>query len=351
VFLWALASRQWGAVLRLIHPAVVTTFLVVALPWYVVCALRNPEFLHVFIVEHNVSRYLTTVFSHVQPFWFFVPVLLAAIAPWTALLFPLALRAIEKARTNRAWRDSPALFYACWAIFPVLFFSFSESKLPGYVLPAVPPLILLIAIALPDLLGERARSACWWVALVGGTLPVPFIFSLFWIRRLPTALGLANSKTPILLAAGAAVGSLLCIAVALSHRVRLALAAEAALATLMLVATNAAIIPKLDPYLSARAALRATPREALDTGNLSILGLNRSWQYGLNFYLDRTLLEWSPTMGTEGWVWTTEQGANTLQSKVKAATVQRISPEAWLVRLNGDREVAHDANTNAAKRD
>ena len=349
-FLWALLSRQWRAVFRLAHPLCVAAFVAVALPWYAICAIRNPDFLHVFIIEHNVSRYFTTVFSHVQPFWFFLPILLAAVAPWTVLLFPLALRAIKRERAEKDWRNSPALFYACWAIFPVLFFSLSQSKLPGYVLPAVPPLILLLASALPGFFAESKRTARWWIALVGCTLPVPFVFSLFWIRRVPTASGLANSKVPVVLVVAATLGSLVCIAAAVSRRLRLAVAMEAALATALLAATNLAIIPRLDPFLSARSAALSTPHEALDAGNLATLGLSRSWQYGLNFYLDRELPEWNPSMGTQGWVWTTQQGANSLQAKTKLSTVEQVSPEAWLVRLDGDRSEPHDAET-AAKRD
>ena len=51
----------------------------------------------------------------------------------------VAIAAITRMRANREWKDSPALFFGAWAIFPALFFSFSESKLPGYVLPAIPP--------------------------------------------------------------------------------------------------------------------------------------------------------------------------------------------------------------------
>lgn len=350
VLLWALVTGQWRAVFRLVHPLCLTAFAAIALPWYVMCSVRNPDFLRVFIVQHNISRYFTPAFSHVQPLWFFVPILMAAIAPWTALLFPLALRVIKQARTNQEWKTSPALFYGCWAVFPVLFFSFSESKLPGYVLPAVPPLLLVLAATLQRLLGESDQKLRWWVALAGCTLPVPFVFSLVWIHRLPMVLGLANSKLPVLLAAGAIMGSLACIAAAFSGRLRVALAIEAALATILLASTNAFIIPRLDPLLAARSAALSTPQQALDAGNLATAGMTRSWQYGLNFYLDRELPEWNPAMGTQGWVWTTERGVGTLQDKAKLSTIEQISPEAWLVRLDGDREDVREAET-AAKRD
>jgi 4-amino-4-deoxy-L-arabinose transferase-like glycosyltransferase len=350
-FLWVLVSRQWQAVFRLIHPLCVAAFFAVAAPWYVLCALRNPDFLRVFILEQNVSRYLTNVFDHPEPSWFFVAVLLAAIAPWTFLVLPPVGRAVANLRAGQKWRNSPALFYGCWAAFPVLFFSFSKSKLPGYVLPAVPPLILVVASALSSLLRERTPEARWWIALAASMLPVPLVVSIFWIHHFPAVLGLTGSRVPDVLAVGAIVGSLACIAAAFAGRPRFALALEATLATTLLVATNSWILPKLDPFLSAREAARSTPREALESGHLATLGLSRSWQYGLNFYLDRELPQWNPSMGADSWVWTTEQRAGALQAKAKISTIERISAEAWLLRIDANREGVPDAETAAAKRD
>src|SRR5277367_957346 len=132
-----LCTRNWRAALRLAHPAALAAFVVVAAPWYAVCAWRNPDFLRTFLFLHNVQRYLTPVFQHRQPFWFFGPITLLALLPWTVLLWPAAQVGLRLWR-ERSWRDSPGFFFACWAVFPVLFFSFSQSKLPGYILPAVP---------------------------------------------------------------------------------------------------------------------------------------------------------------------------------------------------------------------
>jgi 4-amino-4-deoxy-L-arabinose transferase-like glycosyltransferase len=73
--IWALATSHFRVALRLLHPIAIAAFCVVALPWYVVCARRNPDFLHVFIFQHNFERYLTPLFQHQQPFWFFGPLL------------------------------------------------------------------------------------------------------------------------------------------------------------------------------------------------------------------------------------------------------------------------------------
>ncbi|MGC1418289.1 MAG: glycosyltransferase family 39 protein, partial [Candidatus Acidiferrum sp.] len=85
VFFWAIFTKRWRDAFRLLHPAAVAAFCLTALPWYILCARRNPDFCRIFIIEHNFKRYLTPEFQHIQPFWFYVPVLLAALFPWTVL--------------------------------------------------------------------------------------------------------------------------------------------------------------------------------------------------------------------------------------------------------------------------
>ncbi|HKQ85172.1 MAG TPA: phospholipid carrier-dependent glycosyltransferase, partial [Candidatus Acidoferrales bacterium] len=119
VLLWGLATRRWRESLRLMHPAAIAAFCLAALPWYVFCALRNPNFLRVFILQHNFERYLTPMFQHKQPFWFFGPIFLAALLPWTILLWPAAQEGLRLWR-DKTWEDSPGFFFGCWAVFPIL---------------------------------------------------------------------------------------------------------------------------------------------------------------------------------------------------------------------------------------
>jgi 4-amino-4-deoxy-L-arabinose transferase-like glycosyltransferase len=339
VLLWALASGRWRAIFRLTHPICVAAFLAVAVPWYALCAWRNPQFLRVFLIEHNFARYLTTVFQHVQPFWFFGPIILAAIIPWAILLLPLAIAAIARLRTNREWKDSPALFFGAWAIFPVLFFSFSESKLPGYVLPSVPPLIFLLAtICAPWLKAplptHKTTGQRWWLALVGCAFPVLSIAAIIWARSLPSEVRLTGSKAPIALLAAAIIGGLACASFAVTGSTRRAFLTAGALMAVLLLGVNIEIIPKVDPFLSARAAARTTPPEALAGPNLAILGISRSWEYGLDFYLDKALPEWTPAMPSPTWVWTSPEGAAELRSRAKTSVITRVSAQAWLVRID-----------------
>src|SRR5262249_5340484 len=86
VFFWALFTKRWRDAFRLLHPIAIVSFCATALPWYILCAQRNPDFFRVFIIEHNFKRYLTPEFQHIQPFWYYVPVLLAMFFPWIAIL-------------------------------------------------------------------------------------------------------------------------------------------------------------------------------------------------------------------------------------------------------------------------
>ena len=140
----------------------------IALPWFVLVGLRHPEFWHFFIVDQHFTRFTSTR-EHGEPFWFFLPILPVALAPWglVALLDPGALRA---AWDPRAWTLGTR-FCALWAAVIVVFFSLSAGKLLTYILPAMPPLAILCArLVLGSVaLGRTAGlTRLGWLMLVGG---------------------------------------------------------------------------------------------------------------------------------------------------------------------------------------
>jgi 4-amino-4-deoxy-L-arabinose transferase-like glycosyltransferase len=307
-------------------------FFLTAVPWYALCAARNPEFFRVFFLEHNLQRYLTPVFQHPQPFWFFAPVLLAAILPWTALLVPLGLDAL-RSRTAGNYRSSPTLFFACWAITPVIFFSFSESKLPGYILPSVPPLILILAATLARRLARGGGSSRVWTVLVACTIPLISLSAGFWLRRLPADSGLATVSAWLGLLGLAAAGGLACALLAWARRARTAITGVAVLMAALVVAAAARALPRLDPYLSARAAVRVMAEEPGAAARVSVLGVDRSLQFGLEYYLDRPVPQWTPGPSPPGWVWTTAARAAEMQRQgLRYTVVRKVSQQAWLLR-------------------
>jgi len=83
IIVFGLVRRDWKVALRTLWIPGIFLFLVIALPWYVLVQMRNPEFFRVFVLEHNVARFATNLYRHKQPLWYYAPVLLAGTLPWT----------------------------------------------------------------------------------------------------------------------------------------------------------------------------------------------------------------------------------------------------------------------------
>ncbi len=112
-----------------------------ALPWYGALCMVKPEFARYFLWEHNVVRFLQP-FDHLEPVWYYLPLLALGLMPATLLLVPLA-RYLAAGDAAAAMTRSPELGFALLAgLWCVFFFSLSGSKLPTYILPAMPCLAL-----------------------------------------------------------------------------------------------------------------------------------------------------------------------------------------------------------------
>ncbi len=137
-----------------ILPGFIISILVCA-PWFWLVFKENGyAFITTFFINHNIARFVTGIHHHSQPFYYYVPVLIALSFPWSGwlpFLIPGAL--IQEIRNWRNW-NPVTLFLFCWFLFPLLFFSLSDSKLPGYILPSLPPLALLLGIRLSQV-GEH----------------------------------------------------------------------------------------------------------------------------------------------------------------------------------------------------
>jgi 4-amino-4-deoxy-L-arabinose transferase-like glycosyltransferase len=327
--IWALGTSRWRDAFRLAHPIAIAVFCVVALPWYVICELRNPDFLRIFIFQHNFERYLTPMFQHRQPFWYFVPILLLGLLPWTAALWPVLAEGLRLWR-EKSWSSSPGFFFACWAMFPFLFFSFSQSKLPGYVLPAIPPLALLAAVGLerrvleqksPASFGSSAR--CVLVA-IGISWIVMALSATRWVHRLPAAARDVSGKMILQISIITIVGG---VAIALLGflRNRSAFLLSFFLVALCVELAGARVLPALDPVISTRFHGELL-RNNRYPDRIFTFHLTRSWQYGLNFYLEREIPEWQPGDPGAALVLTTPQGLDEIR---KFGRVQETLEEPY----------------------
>jgi 4-amino-4-deoxy-L-arabinose transferase-like glycosyltransferase len=146
-----------------------TVFLAVAGAWYVPVTMRHGwPFIQEFFIRHHFERYTTNEFGHPQPFYFFLLIAIAGAVPWSFFLIPAVVRLV-KLKPRNAGRDSLIVLAWIWTLLPLLFFSFSGSKLPGYILPISPAMAIIIGAEIERALnGDRARAlrlAEWMTAL------------------------------------------------------------------------------------------------------------------------------------------------------------------------------------------
>ena len=156
ICLFLVLRREWTALRRTIWIPGVLLYLAMVMPWYIAVQRENPTFVEQFIVQHNLKRFATDMYQHRQPVWYFVAVAIVGLMPWTVI----AVRAVAAAMSDSIaeWKvrlhpkhyfglprtgDAFPEFLVLWALFPIVFFSFSQSKLPGYILPALPPITIL----------------------------------------------------------------------------------------------------------------------------------------------------------------------------------------------------------------
>jgi 4-amino-4-deoxy-L-arabinose transferase-like glycosyltransferase len=305
IFLFVAAKREWRLILRTLWIPGIAIYLAVALPWYVAVQLRNPDFFRFFILEHNLARFSTGVYHHPQPFWFFLPVFLLAMMPWT---FLLVLAIVERGRViwseGRAAfsnaEDSWPLFLLIWMFVPILFFSASQSKLPGYILPAVPAGGLLVAEFLAVRKGikffdaeaeevsvwDKKKLASRFVAghgmfcgaLIFGALSASFVALN---HRLPASSEAYGTCT-------AALVSAFVIMIVLFGAGLRALTRVTALAVVICVAAVIrSAAPVIDATQSARPIAESIQGFSREPVPIALYHINRLQEYGLEFYLNR----------------------------------------------------------------
>ncbi len=160
VFIYCLVRRDFSVLKRMSWLKGLAVFLAITVPWFYFVIKANPEFFDKFFIYEHYTRFTTRELGRYQPWYYFVPILIAGALPWTALMFD-ALFHIGKPSGSGKKSFHPALFLLIWAVFIYFFFSISDSKLPSYLLPMFPAMALLMGRRLVEI---RARLLFWYVA-------------------------------------------------------------------------------------------------------------------------------------------------------------------------------------------
>jgi 4-amino-4-deoxy-L-arabinose transferase-like glycosyltransferase len=108
----------------------------IALPWFVLVQLKYSGFFDYIIIKQHFARYTASTFNSVYPWWFYLMAL--------GIFFPRGVLSLLPAATGpiKTW----AALCRIWLLSVLLFFSLPSSKLLGYILPAVPPQVMLAAM-------------------------------------------------------------------------------------------------------------------------------------------------------------------------------------------------------------
>jgi len=132
-------KREFKLWLKMIfNPVGIIIFSLIALPWYVLEYLAQGElFIDGFFFKHNISRFNSAMEQHNGNIFYFIPVLLVGVMPFTYFIF--------KSLNQKFLKNDLQLFLSIWFIFVFLFFSFSSTKLPHYIIYGYTPLFILMA--------------------------------------------------------------------------------------------------------------------------------------------------------------------------------------------------------------
>jgi 4-amino-4-deoxy-L-arabinose transferase-like glycosyltransferase len=295
--------KEWAALRRTIWIPGVLLYLVMVLPWYIAVQRRNPTFYREFFLEHNLERFATNRYQHHQPFWFYLAVLLIALMPWTVLGIRALLDGIDVSIAEWAARRKPLRylghsragdafpeFLVLWAIFPILFFSFSGSKLPGYILPSIPPLTILTGDYLNRI---RPRGMPAWLLWSHGAGCAVLVFVLVLAPQHMEYDTLVPSKGWLLAAGLAAAATLLSVVAVVK------LWGIPQLCKITLVPVMGMMIyllgfhgRELDLNYSARPLAREIARQAPHEKIVAVEGIKRDMDYGLAFYRNERLIHY-----------------------------------------------------------
>ncbi|MCS7314779.1 MAG: glycosyltransferase family 39 protein [Bryobacterales bacterium] len=270
--LFWMGRRRLGDWLR---PGPLVAFLLIAAPWYLaVSLLHGRTFLEEFFLEHHLQRLYADRLQHVQPFWFYVPVLAVGLLPWT----PLAALAAGR----RLYEDARMRFLLAWVLWGLVFFSLARNKLPGYLLPLLPAVCALLALGL-----ERAQQARWALSACAALLAlVPAAAAV-----LPSALLVGIRKASWPEWSWGAVAAVIPLAIVCwwqaPQRRHATVAAIAAATAVALIWMMWRTLPVLDRVVSVRSFWRHTGGTVASCCVES--EVDRDRRYGLNYYSGRAL--------------------------------------------------------------
>ena len=265
-------------------------FLAVALPWYIAVQIKVPQFFRTFFIEHNLERFGTNLYQHSQPFWYYIPVFLLSMVPWVVFTIMAivdsgksSIRRLRHVDSTSQNDDGLLLFLLIWIVVPIVFFSISRSKLPGYILPAIPAAAILTA----EYLGRRMRVSRWAMmvhslicgGVIAGALMAPSLMVKVPLNQ--------NARTWVIIGTGLiAIMVLLVVRIGGVRMLHFATLIPVVVAMGFLLRPAAVVIDEVN---SARTVAGQLQQLGVGQGPIAVFNVKRDVEYGLNFYRNQSI--------------------------------------------------------------
>jgi 4-amino-4-deoxy-L-arabinose transferase-like glycosyltransferase len=189
-------------------------FAISGLPWYVVMwAVHGAPYLQSFFVADNLERFATTRYNDVRAVWYYVPILVGGLLPWTIFALVMPWRVVRDLIQRRRRLTDVEWRLVIWTIAPLVLFTASIGKQPRYILPVLPPIAMMVGAGIANRIAAASRDRAARLELTIATLGTAAMFggtaALFYRARI-----LFVSAYPLLTSTG--VGLVIVAAVVLA---------------------------------------------------------------------------------------------------------------------------------------
>ena len=322
---FAFLRREWGILWRTLWWPGIVLYFAMVLPWFVAVQHLNPTFFREFFLEHNLERFATDRYQHQQPFWYYLVVVVLSVMPWSVVAIHALIDGVQTSvaewRLRHSRSEKPCAgrlgdafpeFLVLWALIPIVFFSFSQSKLPGYILPSIPPITILTG---DYLFRRRQEGLNRWIllghALLSAVMTMACLLLAWFVVH-----GAAMPPTDAVVAATfSAIGAGLLILIVTKAfgvaRLRLVTCAIEVVLLLFLygvgpffgipaISASKRVIQLLDSSYSARPLAERLASTAPANETIAVFRVRRDMEYGLSFYRNREVVNYEESGVPDG---------------------------------------------------
>ncbi len=184
--IYSITGKDWHSWKRMHWLWGMLIFFLITTPWFVLISQKHPSFIDFFFIHEHFERFTTNEHQRSAPWHFFIPLILVGVLPWL-LHLPRALLLGFHSRLDHSTSFKPLWLCLIWVLSITVFFSLSNSKLPGYIFPVIPALAILMGYAIWRLLENKDQLnhlglKIWKAQLI--IFGIVFLIGLFFVPKI-----------------------------------------------------------------------------------------------------------------------------------------------------------------------